>query len=657
MDVTETKFKGESFKLNLKVTNEFIGVAEMIRGHQDLVFKSEIVKVRCCSDEDEDVCNIRIISEERFKILLKPNQRLIGTVALKKNVQNVFKFDFVDLVKYSGNENSKENIEKSCNSSQLSDDLFLSDSDEAEDNQGEEGSIEDVQKDLALSKVVDRNHDDECHMSFSSDEETSIRDVQKDVTKIVESTHYDECNISSFSSDLKSLHNNPEPVKLSNDDKCISDSVDDNMDEIDLLDTLSSLVEKEGKISEKRLAQKDREIEKYQSQLKDLYKKFNEEKSKVKEYKEKNVFITKSVAENESLITSLKHDKMELEENLQILKKKSKLENDSKSKLLEELRTEFTSVKESEEKLWKEVKELRILNTSFNDKLKTLKANEEDVIKNLRTELILIKESKELLLKEAVEQRILIQSLKAEKKKVEDFLINHNKCLDALESSLKQSEELFDSLQDGDKSDNVLGIKLKTDVCDHGDPESNNNNLDKSQLYQLFSIETKEEKASLKYNSNSSSSSCAPPKAPKITKISLTKDGAVLNWESQSNCAQFSVFMAVKFEETKPQVSRKVEDHTYATSTPLKLDFVKVFHGHQTQCLVSHSKLAFANKNVEKPVYIFRLSAENENGHSPTTQVKWIKCSDTTISKNVGVKRAGDLDSDDQEKKALKISK
>ena len=149
------------------------------------------------------------------------------------------------------------------------------------------------------------------------------------------------------------------------------------------------------------------------------------------------------------------------------------------------------------------------------------------------------------------------------------------------------------------------------------------------------------------------------PLAPKFTKISLTNDGALLNWEPEINGTQceYTVFMAVQFEDTKP-IASKGKDHTYAAAaSSSKLDFVRVFKGTEAQCLISHSKLAFSLRNSEKPIYIFRISVKNEIGHGPTTQVKWIKSSDTTITKNVGVKREGDFEHRVPVSKKLKVSK
>ena len=283
---------------------------------------------------------------------------------------------------------------------------------------------------------------------------------------------------------------------------------------------------------------------------------------------------------------------------------------------------------------------------------------------------------------------------------MDEYIQSQSKCLDSLEASLEKSEELLEAMKTREKPVEVKPLatatiqKLKvefpqqiesivdcppssssisvTTTEDKHNRVEANNNYSKSQLSQLLSPQPKEEKTSVKSGSpqsaatpsalcsksqlsqllssqpeeekttgKSGSPKAATPSAPKFTKISLTDDGVLLNWEPETNGSQceYIVLMAVQFEETKP-IPSKGRDHTYAAAaeSPSKIDYVFVYKGSQTQCLVSHSKLAFAHRSSNKPVFIFRISAKNEIGQSQTTQVKWIKTS------LVGVKRAADTD-------------
>ena len=52
-------------------------------------------------------------------------------------------------------------------------------------------------------------------------------------------------------------------------------------------------------------------------------------------------------------------------------------------------------------------------------------------------------------------------------------------------------------------------------------------------------------------------------------------------------------------------------------------NFIRVYLGHQPNCVVAHKQLAQAATNTEsstKPAVIFRIAAKNKKGYGPATQ-------------------------------------
>jgi len=104
------------------------------------------------------------------------------------------------------------------------------------------------------------------------------------------------------------------------------------------------------------------------------------------------------------------------------------------------------------------------------------------------------------------------------------------------------------------------------------------------------------------------------PRAPTSIKVTKTDDGASLSWSPPVNTEiiEYSVYLAVK----QSQATGKTNN------------FIRVYLGHQPNCIVSHSQLAQAATNTEssnKPAVIFRIAAKNKKGYGPATQVRWLQ--------------------------------
>ncbi|XP_014256745.1 host cell factor 1 isoform X2 [Cimex lectularius] len=103
------------------------------------------------------------------------------------------------------------------------------------------------------------------------------------------------------------------------------------------------------------------------------------------------------------------------------------------------------------------------------------------------------------------------------------------------------------------------------------------------------------------------------PDAPSSIKIAKTSEGAIISWSAPTKGAPviaYTVCLAMKHQSV-------------GTS---QLGFVKVYTGTQTQTSIPHATLEEATfEDIEKPAIIFRISAKNEYGYGPATQVRWIQ--------------------------------
>ncbi|XP_042325727.1 host cell factor 2 isoform X2 [Sceloporus undulatus] len=119
---------------------------------------------------------------------------------------------------------------------------------------------------------------------------------------------------------------------------------------------------------------------------------------------------------------------------------------------------------------------------------------------------------------------------------------------------------------------------------------------------------------------------CIPgfPGAPSIVKISKSADCIHLSWEPpvspSGNILEYSAYLAIRT--------------TQLHENPSQLMFMKIYCGLKTSCTVTAAQLANAHvDHTSKPAIVFRISAKNERGYGPATQVRWLQEMKTSGSK------------------------
>ncbi|XP_033017320.1 host cell factor 2 [Lacerta agilis] len=119
---------------------------------------------------------------------------------------------------------------------------------------------------------------------------------------------------------------------------------------------------------------------------------------------------------------------------------------------------------------------------------------------------------------------------------------------------------------------------------------------------------------------------CIPgfPGAPSIVKISKSADCIHLSWEPpvspSGNILEYSAYLAIRT--------------TQLNENPHQLMFMKIYCGLKTSCTVTAAQLANAHvDHTSKPAIVFRISAKNERGYGPATQVRWLQETKTSSSK------------------------
>ncbi|XP_013931625.1 PREDICTED: host cell factor 2 [Thamnophis sirtalis] len=119
---------------------------------------------------------------------------------------------------------------------------------------------------------------------------------------------------------------------------------------------------------------------------------------------------------------------------------------------------------------------------------------------------------------------------------------------------------------------------------------------------------------------------CIPgfPGAPSIVKISKSADCIHLSWEPpvspSGNILEYSAYLAIRT--------------TQLHENPNQLMFMKIYCGLKTSCTVTAAQLANAHvDHTSKPAIVFRISAKNERGYGPATQVRWLQEMKTSSSK------------------------
>ncbi|KAJ1520078.1 hypothetical protein ONE63_004303 [Megalurothrips usitatus] len=113
------------------------------------------------------------------------------------------------------------------------------------------------------------------------------------------------------------------------------------------------------------------------------------------------------------------------------------------------------------------------------------------------------------------------------------------------------------------------------------------------------------------------------PGAPSAIKIAKTTDGAHLSWEpppiASGVIEDYHVYLAVRTATTDS--SRQV-----VSSGANQLAFVRIYQGAANQCTVGNDTLSKAHIDMTtKPAILFRISARNEKGIGPATQVRWLQ--------------------------------
>ncbi|XP_048358234.1 host cell factor 2 [Sphaerodactylus townsendi] len=111
---------------------------------------------------------------------------------------------------------------------------------------------------------------------------------------------------------------------------------------------------------------------------------------------------------------------------------------------------------------------------------------------------------------------------------------------------------------------------------------------------------------------------CIPgfPGAPSIVKISKSADCVHLSWEPpvspSGNILEYSAYLAIRTNQLH--------------ENPNQLMFMKIYCGLKTSCTVTAAQLANAHvDHTSKPAIVFRISAKNERGYGPATQVRWLQ--------------------------------
>ncbi|XP_066490363.1 host cell factor 2 isoform X2 [Tiliqua scincoides] len=111
---------------------------------------------------------------------------------------------------------------------------------------------------------------------------------------------------------------------------------------------------------------------------------------------------------------------------------------------------------------------------------------------------------------------------------------------------------------------------------------------------------------------------CIPgfPGAPSVVKISKSADCVHLSWEPpvspSGNILEYSAYLAIRT--------------TQLHENPSQLMFMKIYCGLKTSCTVTAAQLANAHvDHTSKPAIVFRISAKNERGYGPATQVRWLQ--------------------------------
>ncbi|XP_008175367.3 host cell factor 2 isoform X1 [Chrysemys picta bellii] len=115
------------------------------------------------------------------------------------------------------------------------------------------------------------------------------------------------------------------------------------------------------------------------------------------------------------------------------------------------------------------------------------------------------------------------------------------------------------------------------------------------------------------------------PSTVRITKVrELSVDCIHLSWEPpvslSGNILEYSAYLAIRT--------------TQVHENPNQLVFMKIYCGLKTSCIVTAAQLSNAHVDyTSRPAIVFRISAKNERGYGPATQVRWLQEMKTSSSK------------------------
>ncbi|XP_075810744.1 host cell factor 2 isoform X2 [Microtus pennsylvanicus] len=111
---------------------------------------------------------------------------------------------------------------------------------------------------------------------------------------------------------------------------------------------------------------------------------------------------------------------------------------------------------------------------------------------------------------------------------------------------------------------------------------------------------------------------CIPgfPGAPSTVRISKNVEGIHLSWEPPTspsgNILEYSAYLAIR--------TAQMQDN------PSQLVFMRIYCGLRTSCVVTSGQLANAHIDyTSRPAVVFRISAKNDKGYGPATQVRWLQ--------------------------------
>lgn len=102
-----------------------------------------------------------------------------------------------------------------------------------------------------------------------------------------------------------------------------------------------------------------------------------------------------------------------------------------------------------------------------------------------------------------------------------------------------------------------------------------------------------------------------------------------LSWEPPAspsgNILEYSAYLAIR--------------STQLQENPSQLVFMRIYCGLKTSCIVTAAQLSNAHVDyTSRPAIVFRISAKNERGYGPATQVRWLQ-GKVTVTHSIAVEQ------------------